>query len=130
MNMPKVDYIILCDSAVVGPDGKKTFYGLFDRINTSALPFNHHSLFIATRLSEGEGKHKLGIKIFDKEGKEVFKSPEDVNIEFKGPFGSVEFIAQFEGFYFEKDGIYKVMLIFDNTLIESYEKKFEVNVVK
>lgn len=121
---PKVDYIILCDGVAQDPNGKKTFYGLFDRISNERMPFNHRLFHIAIRLVDGRGKHKIGLQIIHGEDTSVFKTPDEVSVEFSGPLGVVEFIAEFQGFQFNKDGYYKIVVTYDGQVLEGYEKKF------
>jgi len=127
---PKVDYIILCDAVAQDPQGKKTLYGLFDRIWSKKIPFNHRQFYIALRLIEGRGKHKIGLQIIDNEKEIVFKAPDEVPVEFSGPLGVVEFIAEFQDFQFKKDGYYEIRVTYDGQILEGYAKKFLIEKIE
>lgn len=125
---PKIAYIILCDAVAQDPNGKKTFYGLFDRISSNKIPFNHRQFHIAIRLESGRGKHKIGLQVIHTEGGVVFKADE-VPVEFGGPLGVVEFVAVFQGFQFNKDGYYKIVVVYDGQILEGKETKFLIEKV-
>lgn len=125
---PKIDYITLCDSVVQDQQGKKTFYGLFDRIASNKLPFSHQQFHVAIRLEDGRGKHKIEIQIIHSDGTLVFKTPE-VPVEFSGPLGVVEFVAVFQGFQFNKDGFYKIIVLLDGQVLEEKGKRFLIEKV-
>ena len=124
--IPKVDYIILCDSFAHGQDGKKTIYGIFDIINAKSFPAVQPIFCVVTGLMEGYGEHSFVLQICDPEDKIIFKSPEPCLINLDEEYGKADVFMQFAGVKFETSGVYKINIILNDKIREDGIRKFWV----
>jgi len=124
--LPKIDYMLFCDSVSTAPDGKKTAYGIFDRINAKKFPATHPSFSTILSLVEGQGKFKISIRIFDPKDIVAFKANDAVEIEFTEKLKRAEIVLQFQGFNLKEPGKYYMQILANGEQVENGIKNFEV----
>jgi hypothetical protein len=126
--IPKVDYIILCDSVSSSPEGKKTLYGLFDSINSKKFPCIHPSFFLLIRLINGMGIHRTEVQILDPHDKIIFKT-DPLEIKLDNPLAGADFVIQLQGFAFPVQGTYRIKVLLNGKPVEEEVKSFQLNQV-
>src|SRR3989344_2684656 len=68
-----LEFLILCDYAVISKENRLSILGIFDQIFIDNLPSQHPKMFVVGILKgEANGKHSLSMQLKDPEGKNIF----------------------------------------------------------
>ena len=66
-------------------------------------------------ISAPEGKHALGLRVVDSDGKDILPPPPPLTIETTNPLGLANIDVTLNGLRFQKPGIYSFVLAVDQT---------------
>lgn len=105
---PKLLFVIVCDAVAQSPDGKKTLYGLFDRIATLRIPCVHPSFSIMVRWGYGDGKHSMKIRIVDSNREVAFEPADECKFEITDLLSTTDIVLNIQNMTFKKTGMYWV----------------------
>lgn len=100
----KLNYILACDQVIIDENGKPSFIGVFNKINTKNTPAIHPRFTIATNTTG-----KLGISFLEK--------IEIINLNDNNPIASVEAEVKFK-----EAGMNNFFGNFLNTLFPTFGK--------
>ena len=87
---PEVLAMILCDQVITDVESnKKSLIGLFDQVETVALPCVIHELHVYLSLTDGHGTLTVALAcVTVDEGEQLFRG--EAEIEFEGPLQVIE----------------------------------------
>ncbi len=107
---PEVLAMILCDQVITDVDtNKKSLIGLFDQIETAALPCVIHELHVYLSLTDGHGTLPVALAcVTVDEDEPLFRG--DAEIEFHDPLQVVELHFVFPNARFPHSGEYRFQL--------------------
>lgn len=117
-----LNFLLLCDYAVLGKEEKISAIGIFQRISPKQYPYTHSKFFVVFNTSiNSKGSHQLSIALNKKkDGKEIQKivfSPFEVTQK--------DYVAQAIGEFsqtmFEGHGEYSLNVFLDNKPLGSRE---------
>lgn len=124
MIKPKLNFVVLCDAVGHGPDGKKTLYGLFNRIVAREFPHAHPSLAIVTRWSCGVGPHSMHLRIVDSDKTVVFEPTGQCTFTLEHPLASADVVLNVAPLMFPRPGTYWIQVLLDGRTEEVEEAIF------
>jgi hypothetical protein len=119
---PRLSSFIFCEHVVFDqntPSLKKTVSGLFDRINSTAVPCKFEKFIIFLRFFSGLGKHKLRIMLYGPDGTQLIH-PVEQEMEMASLETSVDVIFQCKDVVFKEFGTHKARVYVDETPIGEY----------
>ncbi len=124
---PEVLAMVLCDLIITDVESnKKSLIGLFDRVETAALPCVVHELHLYLCLTDGHGRLPAEVACVGAEdGEELFRGRTEV--EFRDPLEVVELQFVFPNARFPREGQYRFQFLSDGLLLR--ERKFFVSYV-
>jgi len=116
--------MILCDLIITDAESnKKSLIGLFDRVESSAMPCVVNELHVYLSLTDGHGSLPVSIAcIAVDEGDELFRGQAEV--EFSDPLQVVELHFVFPNAHFPRPGEYRFQFFTNSQLLR--ERKFFV----
>lgn len=122
---PEVLAMILCDLVITDVEtNKKSLIGLFDRVETTALPCVVHELHLYLSLTDGHGDLAVTIACAPADGgEELFRGQAEV--VFSSPLQVVELQFVFPHAQFPRPGEYRFQFLADGQLLR--ERKFFVS---
>jgi hypothetical protein len=125
---PEVLAMILCDMIITDNESnKKSLIGLFDRVESPAMPCLVNELHVYVCLTDGHGSLPVSIAcIAADDGDELFRGHADV--EFLDPLQVVELHFVFPHAQFPRAGEYRFQFFADGVLLR--ERKFFVSFVR
>lgn len=111
------DLALLADSAVEAKDGKISAIGIFDRVETTSLPFTLESALHLVRL-RGESGKEIGLeqKIVSPASQELASVHSGVRLD---RFGVANVLAGIKGLILDQEGRYSFQSFFDGSLIST-----------
>jgi hypothetical protein len=121
---PEVLAMILCDLIITDVESnKKSLIGLFDRVESAAMPCVVNELHVYLSLTDGHGNLPVAIVcIAVDEGEELFRGHAEV--EFADPLQVVELHFVFPAAQFPRPGEYRFQFLSDDVVL--LERKFFV----
>jgi hypothetical protein len=124
---PEVLAMVLCDLVITDADtNKKSLIGLFDRVETTALPCVLSELNLYACLTDGHGRITMTVACIEaSDGEEIFRGQSEV--EFIDPLQVVELHFVFPHVAFPREGQYRFQLWAEGEIIR--ERKFFVSFV-
>ncbi|MBX6311813.1 MAG: hypothetical protein IRY99_02665 [Isosphaeraceae bacterium] len=122
---PEVLAMVLCDLVITDAEtNKKSLIGLFDRVETAAMPCVLHELNIYLCLTDGHGVLPVAVAcIAEPDGEELFRG--ETTIAFQDPLQVVELHFVFPSARFPRAGEYRFQFLAGDTLLR--ERKFFVS---
>ena len=122
---PEVLAMILCDLIITDAEtNKKSLIGLFDHVETTALPCEVHELHLYLSLTDGHGAIPVTIACVPADGgAELFGGGAEV--DFANPLQVVELQFAFPRARFPRAGEYRFQLLAGGQLLR--ERKFFVS---
>ena len=122
---PEVLAMILCDQVITDvATNKKSLIGLFDHVETTALPCVVHELHVYLSLTDGHGTLPVAIAcVTVDEGEELFRG--ETEVAFADPLQVVELHFVFPNARFPRAGEYRFQLFADGLILR--ERKFFVS---
>ena len=107
---PEVLAMILCDQVITDVESnKKSLIGLFDQVETVALPCVIHELHVYLSLTDGHGTLTVALAcVTVDEGEQLFRG--EAEIEFAGPLQVIEMHFVFPNARFPRAGEYRFQL--------------------
>jgi hypothetical protein len=125
---PEVLAMVLCDMIITDSESnKKSLIGLFDRVESPAMPCLVNELHVYVCLTDGHGSLPVSIAcIAAEEGDELFRGHAEV--EFLDPLQVVELHFVFPHAQFPRAGEYRFQFYADGVLLR--ERKFFVSFVR
>jgi hypothetical protein len=122
---PEVLAMVLCDLIITDVEtNKKSLIGLFDRVETTALPCVVHELHAYLCLTDGHGVLPVAIACVTVDGAEELFRGRTV-VEFDDPLQVVELQFVFPNAQFPRAGEYRFQFLADGHLLR--ERKFFVS---
>ena len=122
---PEVLAMVLCDLVITDVEtNKKSLIGLFDRVETMALPCVLHELHVYLGLTDGHGVVPVAVACVTVDAAEELFRGETV-VEFEDPLQVVELQFVFPNAQFPRAGEYRFQLLADGRLLR--ERKFFVS---
>lgn len=99
--------MILCDQVITDVEtNKKSLIGIFDQVETAALPCVLHELHVYLSLTDGHGTLAAAILcVTEDEGEELFRG--ETAVEFTSPLQTVELHFVFPHARFPRPGEYR-----------------------
>jgi hypothetical protein len=124
---PEVLAMVLCDLIITDAEtNKKSLIGLFDRVETAALPCILHELHAYICLTDGHGMMAVSVAcVAADELEELFRGVTEV--DFSDPLQVVELQFVFPNAQFPRPGEYRFQLLVDGQLLR--ERRFFVSYV-
>lgn len=121
---PEVLAMILCDLIITDAESsKKSLIGLFDRVESTAMPCVVHELHVYLSLTDGHGSLPVTIAcVAVDEGEEMFRG--NAQVDFTDPLQVVELHFVFPNAQFPRPGEYRFQFLTDGQLLR--ERKFFV----
>jgi hypothetical protein len=121
---PEVLAMILCDLIITDVESnKKSLIGLFDRVESAAMPCVVNELHVYLSLTDGHGSLPVAIAcVAVDEGEELFRGHAEV--EFADPLQVVELHFVFPSAQFPRPGEYRFQFLTDDVVL--LERKFFV----
>ena len=126
---PRLDYLIVCDAVAMGPDGRKTLYGVFDKLVFFRFPALYPQCCIVSRWAYGAGSHALRVRILDSDNQVVFDPKVDCKFELKDPLTSAEIVLTVQGLRFPKPSTYTIEITLDGH-VETEQKYLRVEQIQ
>jgi hypothetical protein len=122
---PEVLAMMLCDMIITDVESsKKSLIGLFDRVESPAMPCLLNELHVYLCLTDGHGTLPVSIScIAVDEGEELFRGQAEV--EFCDPLQVVELHFVFPNVQFPRPGQYRFQFMAEGNLLR--ERKFFVS---
>lgn len=122
---PEVLAMVLCDLVITDAEtNKKSLIGLFDRVETAALPCVVHELHLYLCLTDGHGRLAAAVAcVLADDGAVLFRG--QTEIEFTDPLQVVELHFVFPDAQFPGFGQYRFQFFADGQLLR--ERKFFVS---
>jgi hypothetical protein len=122
---PEVLAMVLCDLIITDVEtNKKSLIGLFDHVETTALPCVLHELHLYLSLTDGHGVLPVTIACVPADGgEELFRGRAEVT--FSSPLQVVELQFVFPQAQFPRPGEYRFQFLVDGQLLR--ERKFFVS---
>jgi hypothetical protein len=119
--------MVLCDLVITDVESnKKSLIGLFDHVESAAMPCVVHELNVYLCLTDGHGRLPVTIVcVFGDEGEELFRGQAEVC--FEDPLQVVELHFVFPNAQFPRAGEYRFQFFADGSLLR--ERKFFVSYV-
>jgi hypothetical protein len=110
--MPKnalhVEFLVLCDNALLSKDNKLSLIGIFDSIVTDSMPFNFPKMALVAVVSgQPHSTHDLFLIITSPEGKPIVSLNIKVTL---GASGNSNLISDLANFPLETTGEYRISL--------------------
>jgi hypothetical protein len=107
---PEVLAMILCDQVITDVESnKKSLIGLFDQVETVALPCVIHELHVYLSLTDGHGTLTVALAcVTVDEGEQLFRG--EAEIEFEDPLQVIELHFVFPNARFPRAGEYRFQL--------------------
>jgi hypothetical protein len=107
---PEVLAMVLCDQVITDVEtNKKSLIGLFDQVETLALPCVLHALHVYLSLTDGHGPLRLALScVTVDEGEELFRG--ETSVSFADPLEVVELHFTFPNARFPRVGEYRFQL--------------------
>ncbi len=112
----KLNFIHVCENAIIANDGKISVIGVFNKIRVEGLPAAHPRFSIVTNISGPVGVHKETIKILSPKGETIAQSEKDVEIKGEGYVANL--ITDLINVVFPIEGKYKIAIFVDGNLID------------
>ena len=113
-------YLVLCDGFATDPStGKRSFYGLFDRLIMLGVPSTHPTLVIGLGLEGGEGASEICATIRNPKGVEIIRSP-SVSVTPKEPYRREDIIVQINGLTLSETGRHEVQIMLKDKLLGTH----------
>jgi uncharacterized protein DUF6941 len=117
-----VQYVALCDTVILGNDGRPSLIGVFNDLQVPGIPFTLPRLAFAARIlftrEEVGRSHKVEVMMSDPSGKEIGRPGGEVTLP-SMPTGldsvSVDLPLQFDLFNIATAGRYTFLLHVDGT---------------
>lgn len=110
LTRPGLAHFIVADSVHLGPDGKATAYGIFNRIIIEQLPATHSMFSLLVTIGYGRpGQYVSRFSIFSPSGEKILETPPN-EFELKTPRSSHNWCVQFQGFQLREEGEYRVII--------------------
>lgn len=112
MNMPKLQFIIICEQAfLTAGSNNLNIIGVFSQINASKFPFIYPRFALVTNFdADSAGQHVLQTDILDPNGKRITHTELPVKVT----TGNMQVIASFENMQFAVPGQYAINIALDN----------------
>ncbi|MCM8812556.1 MAG: hypothetical protein NC924_01305 [Candidatus Omnitrophica bacterium] len=109
----RLNFAFLCDYASVSREGKLSLNGIFENINTRALPMHHPLMYVVANVSGAHEGDRFTCEITpqDNPALKVAAIASQVNIDTQQRFG---FIGQFVNVRYELAGAYFMKFYIDN----------------
>ncbi|KKQ42613.1 MAG: hypothetical protein US60_C0015G0024 [Microgenomates group bacterium GW2011_GWC1_37_8] len=118
-----LDFLSLCDYAVISRENKLSILGIFDQIFVNSLPSQHPKMFLVGILKgEPASTHNLQLLLKDPLDKDVLPNQE-LKVKL-GTNGNSNFIAELNNLPIKLTGAYKIELFVDKKLLA--KKEFNV----
>ncbi|MFA6160329.1 MAG: hypothetical protein WC678_04580 [Parcubacteria group bacterium] len=114
---PRLNFVHICENAFTSSDGKLNVIGIFDQINALNFPALHPRLMIVTSVAGNIGKYIENIEIVSPKGEIIARAGNPIEIFKDG--GSTNFIADFIGIVFPEDGVYKIRVKINETVVDN-----------
>jgi len=118
---------VLADYAATTDDGKLLIAGVFETINTPALPAVHPMMALALRIAAAPGEagnHRLTLKLVDPAGEEVIPALDgEISLGEMHPVegGRAQIILNMPGVKFASAGKHRIDVILDGQLKHSLD---------
>jgi hypothetical protein len=124
---PEVLAMVLCDLIITDAEtNKKSLIGLFDRVETAALPCVVHELHVYLSVTDGHGRIIGAVAcVAADDGEELFRA--QTEIQFADPLQVIELQFVFPQATFPRDGQYRFQFFADDHLLR--ERRFFVSSV-
>jgi hypothetical protein len=121
---PEVLAMIVCDLIITDADSnKKSLIGLFDRVESAAMPCVVNELHVYLSLTDGHGALDVALACAAvDDGEELFRG--QAAVEFSNPLQVVELHFVFPSAQFPRPGEYRFQFYTEGTLLR--ERKFFV----
>ena len=116
---PSLIFLVTCDAIGHGPDGKKTFYGVFDQILARQFPCIHPQMAIIVKWGLGMGAHEMKIRIATSDSNVIFETPQALKFQMNDPLVSVDLVINIQNLRIPKAGVYYVRILLDDEWIET-----------
>lgn len=106
----KVDFLHVCENALISQDGKLSVINIFNQIRTDGFPIVYPKFSIVSSIRGKIGKYTEEIQIKSQAGV-LIASVKNEQVEIKDDDGSANFMANIVGFVFPNPDAYSISIL-------------------
>jgi hypothetical protein len=113
----KINFLHLCDHALISGENKISAIGIFQNITPSVFPHTHLKMFVAFNLSvKKKGKHEMSMNISQQDANQELQK---INLTFvtKKQDSPAQGIVEFNSTEFNEAGKYQLTIFLDKQKI-------------